>query len=1643
MASRDVDLVIRARDESTKAVEAITKALNELVSGIKETQHGVEQGDSALSKFGKSIAELDKAFRGADSAERFSQQIDRALASTAKMEVEAAATAQEVERLAGELTSAAEATQKYRTRVEQTAQALEEERAALKKAQAGHQEVNQQLRQAQEGRSKLETQERRLTAAIEAQEQRLSRQKARLAEVETQMANAEKPTKRMASSMEAASAAIAKTEAQLAGTKGQLAQTRTALEGAGAAQAQYAQALANSGAAIDKQKKDVEFLKQELSETSQAARGAAQAERDLSRSFTQASDSLARQQTGLARAEKALDELGTNANQAKAAISELAAAAQGPLTQAFRSQQAVVSRINNAYQSNRQSLAALSQLMGQVGVPTREMVDAYNQLNAVSRQIATEFKNQQGILRTLRGELQNTATDTAQLAAQQRLFSSAVANGAAALSRAQQSASLAGTASQRIITANAQAARSYSTVATTVKQATSATQQLVQANNAATQSYQRKANASRQAMSYVQRLRGEVLSMVSAYGGLYGVINLLGRVVTSYQQLEAAQSRLGALFQGDVVRQGQELDWVRRNADRLGIEFGTLADEYTKFSAATKKTVLEGERTREVFLRIAEAGVVNKLSMDDMAGIFRAVIQIASKGKVQLEELQGQLGDRLPGAVQILADGLGITVQELQDLTKNGEVSSAALVNFASELEKRYGPQLAASLTGSQVALGQLRNAAFQAMIVFANSGFMESFVELVKELTETLKSDDFLEFAENVGFAVSKVVDGLTFMADNFQLTAAAATAFLAGAIVPSIVRLGRRFLELAGFIQKAAPAAQIAASGVATAGVAAATAATRVGLLARAFQLLFSSTGVGLALTAVSVGLSLWASEADDATEAMVEHQRIVDVVKNAYDAAGGSVENWSKKIQETTKLDAATNLEKLTASLDEARKGYADPIPFAGLIQNPVFNQLEKLDKQFRDGQISVDAFKKELSTLFDQTDDEGLRELITDLNKGAEGTRKYEAAVKTAQLVFKALTGTVEEKEAALRELNGVLTESKSAFDSATSGATGFLDTLDELKGKIPELAAEMDKLKGLQEIDALGSAYAGQAGFNNITPEFLDYMRRAKDAVILKFDQDSQKAFKDAFDAASDTGKLLLQTAKQYQGFDENVPSQRNALSEFFKAANQNVDPKITAWCAAFVNSVLATNGLPDTGKLNARSFLDYGSNTSDPKPGDIVVLKRGKNSDEGHVGFFMGFTPTGGINVLGGNQDGSKAVNVNEFKAEDVLGFRRPPTAAEAEQERAKDRQATADRLAGLDEEIAQQSLINAGKEREAAIQKAISDAKKENKNITAEELAQVAELEGKKWDLANAEKLANEPKKAAQEAEEKVNDLLTRQQELRAQLAIYTANGDTAMMGETKTALEGINTELMAAIDNAIAMWEAIGGTEAAAKIETLRTAKLEAQQLAQSGKQTFLDWERVGELFVSGLTNAFDRFAQAVAEGKDIGEAARDAFLQFAADFLIEIGKMIIRQALFNLLRGLGGPFANLGVAGTGHSGGVVGSKRIGSGNSTRQIDMGVFATAPRFHGGAVLRPGEVPAILEEGEEVLDKNDPRNILNGGAAAGGGAPVTAGGTNLRIINAFDAADVVSQGLASTPGEETLFNFVRSNRGTINDILGK
>lgn len=316
----------------------------------------------------------------------------------------------------------------------------------------------------------------------------------------------------------------------------------------------------------------------------------------------------------------------------------------------------------------------------------------------------------------------------------------------------------------------------------------------------------------RTTLSLFQRLRGEALSLTATFVGLYGAINGIGSVLDAVQQRASTQARLSVAFGADQV--GPELEYVRGQAERLGLELPKLANSYSKFAIASTSAGNSLKDTRFVFESFAEVGKVFQLTEENIAGVFNAIEQVFSKGTVQAEELRGQLGDRLAGSFYEFAKALGQTTGTFTEWLKNGQVTSDFVLLFADQFRNKVAPQLNDATKSTASSIARFNTALNDLKLVVADSGFLEAFTEGVRKLTEYLKSEEGTQFADSLGKGLTKVAEAFIFLLDNIEtfttvvqtLAGVWATVF-AVRMVADIASATKSFLDFAAVVKVQSP--------------------------------------------------------------------------------------------------------------------------------------------------------------------------------------------------------------------------------------------------------------------------------------------------------------------------------------------------------------------------------------------------------------------------------------------------------------------------------------------------------------------------------------------------------------------------------------------------------------------------------------------------------------------------------------------------------------------------------------------------------------------------------------------------------------------------------------------------------------------
>ena len=284
----------------------------------------------------------------------------------------------------------------------------------------------------------------------------------------------------------------------------------------------------------------------------------------------------------------------------------------------------------------------------------------------------------------------------------------------------------------------------------TGKQATGAARGVDRLGNEAGQATRRLDRMDRSAAGVTRRLGGLYLAL----GGIGAAAALRG-LVEAGLEIEALEQRF-AFASGSIAAGAQDLQFVRREADRLGIAFGAAAQGYSSLAAAARGTNVTGAETREIFLGVTEAAAVLRLSSAEVEGALRAVEQIMSKGTLQAEEIRGQLGERIPGAFQIAARAMGVTTAELNKMLELGQVASDEfLPRFGAQLRKEFAEGVPDAADSASASFARLGNAIERLQQSVAKSGLLDWLVRVTDRLT------DAVDKAERLGPALDAILLG------------------------------------------------------------------------------------------------------------------------------------------------------------------------------------------------------------------------------------------------------------------------------------------------------------------------------------------------------------------------------------------------------------------------------------------------------------------------------------------------------------------------------------------------------------------------------------------------------------------------------------------------------------------------------------------------------------------------------------------------------------------------------------------------------------------------------------------------------------------------------------------------------------------
>jgi tape measure domain-containing protein len=205
-----------------------------------------------------------------------------------------------------------------------------------------------------------------------------------------------------------------------------------------------------------------------------------------------------------------------------------------------------------------------------------------------------------------------------------------------------------------------------------------------------------------------------------------------------------------AFVTGGVGKANEQFSYMTALAKNMGLNVQALTDGFKGFAAAASFAGVSQENINRQMLAFTKAASALSLSAEDTKLMFTALGQMYSKNKIQAEELRGQLGERLPGSMELLAKSMKIPVTALDEMLKKGQIiTKDVMPAFAKEVELAFG--IAAAKTDTFTAGINRMFTSFETAIVRIMEGGIGDMVKFVIDRLAAIS--DFVKFVNQDTF--------------------------------------------------------------------------------------------------------------------------------------------------------------------------------------------------------------------------------------------------------------------------------------------------------------------------------------------------------------------------------------------------------------------------------------------------------------------------------------------------------------------------------------------------------------------------------------------------------------------------------------------------------------------------------------------------------------------------------------------------------------------------------------------------------------------------------------------------------------------------------------------------------------------------
>lgn len=271
--------------------------------------------------------------------------------------------------------------------------------------------------------------------------------------------------------------------------------------------------------------------------------------------------------------------------------------------------------------------------------------------------------------------------------------------------------------------------------------------------NSANNALQNTGNNARTAASGVRDL-------LAAFISFHAIKNVIQSLVEA--QISMQQIHYGLLAAtGSAKGAADQFEYLRKNANTLGLDLKTSAQEYTRLAASATAMNVAVEDQQKLYTALSQASTVLHLDQQKVQFATLALTQMFSKGKIQAEELRRQLGEAIPGVVprfqkgvMEIVKGTDLAKYSFEELMKRGLLDTAKFMPQLVQALEETGRGWEEASKGLNAEINRLKTAWFELKVEISEGIFNDAMIGIVKFLSTNLK--ELTGIVVGLGVAIS-----------------------------------------------------------------------------------------------------------------------------------------------------------------------------------------------------------------------------------------------------------------------------------------------------------------------------------------------------------------------------------------------------------------------------------------------------------------------------------------------------------------------------------------------------------------------------------------------------------------------------------------------------------------------------------------------------------------------------------------------------------------------------------------------------------------------------------------------------------------------------------------------------------------------